>query len=157
MKQVHRRKLKYKWLIPRVGNSIFRSVIFSIFKKINRDPTYIVDLWKRLTVLESLTSIFEKDQFDLCQHRIDLSITKNEQFNKKNIFFVCFWQFRPTFYAKRLKNSLRSSIFDLFQRDQFAIINLWKRSTVIEFIFRSFNHKKRSIWSKNQWSNYLPC
>ena len=90
LKQVHRRKLKYKWLIPRVGNSIFRSVIFSIFKKINRDPTYIVDLWKRLTVLESLTSIFEKDQFDLCQHRIDLSITKNEQFNKKKHIFCMF-------------------------------------------------------------------
>ena len=46
----------------------------------------IFDLLKRSTVIELISSIFEKDWFNLFQDRIDLWITKNNWFDKK-----CIW------------------------------------------------------------------
>ena len=53
-----------------VGNSIFRSSIFWSFRSLknnDRDRIALVDLWKRLTVIESISLIFEKDR----RNRID--------------------------------------------------------------------------------------
>ena len=51
----------------RVGNSIFRSSIFGSFwslKKIDRDRIALIDLLKRLTLSESLSSIPKNEWFD---------------------------------------------------------------------------------------------
>ena len=68
----------------RVGNSIFRS--FLSLKKNDSDRIDLVDLLKRSTMIESLSSIFEKDwgeRFDLFKYRIYLLITKNDRFDQK--------------------------------------------------------------------------
>ena len=81
-------------------NSIFRSSIFWSFlslKKIVRDRIDLVDLWKRSTVNESILSIFGS------QKTID-------SIKKKNVCFVCFWQFSP-FICQKIKTL--PSIFDL--------------------------------------------
>ena len=68
----------------RVGNSIFRS--FQSLKKNDSDRIDLVDLLKRSTMIESLSSIFEKDwgeRFDLFKYRIYLLITKNDRFDQK--------------------------------------------------------------------------
>ena len=95
--------------------SIFNLSLFSIFekdrpwsnhsrqsfKKFDRDRIALVDLLKRSTVSESLSSI-EKEQrkrFNLFHNRINLLI-KNEQFDQKNVFFLYSWQFFPLFMPK---------------------------------------------------------
>ena len=66
-----------------------QSFDLSIFKKIDLD---LVDLWKRSTVIKLISLIFEKDRINHFQDRIDLPITKNDRFDRKNVFFVCFSQ-----------------------------------------------------------------
>ena len=73
-------------------------------------------------------SIFEKDwkewidSFDLLK-RLTRSIhsEKTSHSQKKNIFFVCFWQFFPWQKSEDWQ-------------DQFALVDLWKRSTRSEGI-----------------------
>ena len=82
-------------LISRVWNLIFWSL-----KKIDRDQIALVDLWKRsncscqsLKKIESLSSIFEKDQKDW------IALKKTSDLLKKRIFHM-FWAVFPLFMPK---------------------------------------------------------
>ena len=93
---------------PEVKNKIFKKtnkqgceLIFLYLKKINHDQIDLVNLWKRLTPIESILSIFEKYWFDLYQDQIDILITKNNWiFSIKNLFFICFCQYFHLFMPK---------------------------------------------------------
>ena len=63
------------------------------------------------------------DPFDLWKRSFRSFDHKNDRFDRKKVFFICFWQFSP-FLCQKI--GLLQSIFDL-----------WKISTVIESIFRS--------------------
>ena len=64
--------------------------------------------------------------------RIDLSFTKNDRFEKTNVFF-CFWQF-PPFYAKRSNRSRRSSIFFKTCFLRFAFVDLWSQKVIASIV-----------------------
>ena len=62
-------------------------LLSSIFQKIDLDPISLVDLLKKIDRERIDPGDFKKDgqeQFDLLHDQIDLSITKNDRFDKKN-------------------------------------------------------------------------
>ena len=117
--------------------SIFDLSIWTIFKKDWPDQIDLVELWKRMTV-------------------INWSRRSVKRFDGKKTIFSMFLTVFPPFMPK----------------DRIDPVDLWIRSTIIELIpsifekdqninsifwsNRSFDHKQRSIRTKNQWSKSQP-
>ena len=92
-----------------VIQSFHDRINLSITKKIDRDLIDPVDLWKRLTVRESILLIFKKDrhkQFDLFHNRINLSFFR---YKKQSI------QIALLDLLKRM--TVRESIPSIFKKD----------------------------------------
>ena len=126
-------------------------------------------------MIKSILSIFEKDwpwsnrshrqdQFNLFQDWIDLLITKKINSTEKTNFSFVFDSFSPFFSYFLSKDQiapsdLQSSIFFKDRQDQFAIVNLWKRSTLIHLV-DLWNRLTGSIQSfdllipKKRWTNW---
>ena len=95
-------------------------------------------------MIKSLSSIFQKDRpWSKCS-RWPLKRSNRSQKTKTYVSYVS--DSFPTFSAKRSNCSLRSyvtiSIFLKDRRDRFALVDLWKRLTVIELILSNFKKER---------------
>ena len=126
-------------------------------------------------------NFFKKERRQWFTRDLSKLHSKNEQtFFICIQFLVCFGQFSPLFMPKEwiapAPVAIRSVAF-LKKINGINLVALYKRATMsklipsifkkrngsdslffrIELLFRSFDHKKRVIRSKNQWSNSQPC
>ena len=114
-----------------VGNSIFRSSIFWSFRSLknnDRDRIALVDLWKRLTVIESISLIFEKYQQWLNRSCRSLDHKKRLIRSRKKTYVCMFLTVFPLYMSKdqNAPVDLRSSIFFKDRWDRFVLVDLWK-------------------------------
>ena len=108
----------------RVGNSLFRSLLSSIFKKVwpwanqsrcslkksDSERIALLGLYKRATVSKSRSRfLFKREASVTCLWLYRITLKKLGICSKKPVFFICFDSF-PPFYVRKANCFHRSSL-----------------------------------------------